>query len=75
MTLWKRLIQEIISAQGSALEEQYRKSRPPGEASTSSPERINWKVQNEKDGEWKGADTDQKIKDIGPREQKFLTPD
>jgi hypothetical protein len=37
-----------------------KNSRPPGEASTRSPEKVTWKVQHAKDGERKGADTEQK---------------
>jgi hypothetical protein len=34
-----------------------KNSRPPGEASTRSPEKVTWIVQHEKDEERKGAET------------------
>jgi hypothetical protein len=52
-----------------------RKSRSPGEASTGSPKTRTWKVEQPKDGDWKGADADQKIDEIGSAEQKFLLTD
>jgi hypothetical protein len=52
-----------------------KNSRPPDEASTSSPEKVTWKMKHAQDEVKKGADTDQKIDEIELREQKFSTTD